>query len=217
MKFIDDKNKKLNWWNRNYFYLGTIIVIVTNILLFNFLGNNFAGDIGGEHVWNGVFDLNNLLRSFLNVFVHGDWQHVLLNMLCFSVCGFYIERKVGTFNFILMVLGFAFLAGNITTSARNSINHYGASGLVYFCYAYVIVDYIFSFFRKDTKNKTNTILGAIIIVLIFFAMCWTGNAPYYFIYYPYDLIFNAAHHSSFIAGIIVTLMIKLGQLNKKEK
>ena len=48
MKFFDDKRKNINWHNRNYFYIGTIIVIVLNILLFVFLGNNFAKDIGGH-------------------------------------------------------------------------------------------------------------------------------------------------------------------------
>lgn len=42
MKFFDDKSKNLKWYNRNYFYIGTIIVIVLNILLFAILGNDYA-------------------------------------------------------------------------------------------------------------------------------------------------------------------------------
>ena len=217
MKFIDDKSKNLKWYNRNYFYIGTIIVIVVNILLFKFLGNNYAKDIGGQYVWNGVFDISNMLRSFVDVFVHGDWQHVLLNMLCFAFCGIYMERKFGTINFILIILGFSFLAGNITTAARNTVNHYGASGLIYFCYAYIILDYIFCFIQKNQNNKTNIILGAIILLFIYVAMSCKVENTLRFMFYPYDLIYNAAHYSSFFAGIIVTLMIKLGQFNKKEK
>lgn len=216
MKFFDDKNKNLKWYNRNYFYIGTIIVIVLNILLFAILGNNYAKDIGGHHVWNGVFDISNMLRSFVDVFVHGDWQHVLLNMLCFAFCGIYIERKLGTINFILLILGFSFLAGNITTAARNSVNHYGASGLNYFCYAYITLDYIFCFIQKK-QYKTNIILGAIILFCIYVAISFNIDNTIRFMFYPYNLIYNAAHYSSFFAGIIVTLMIKFGQFNKKEK
>lgn len=215
MKFFDDKSKNINWRNRNYFYIGTIIVIVLNILLFVFLGNNFAKDIGGHYVWNGVFDISNMLRSFVDVFVHGNWQHVLLNMLCFSFCGIYMERKLGTINFILLILGFSFLAGNITTAARNTVNHYGASGLIYFCYAYIILDYIFGFIQKKQNNKTNIILGAIIMLCIYVAMSFNdGGLGLIFKFYPYDLIYNAAHYSSFFAGIIITLMIKASQLNR---
>ena len=44
-----------------------------------------------------------------------------------------------------------------------------------------------------------------------------GELGLIFKFYPYDLIYNAAHYSSFFAGIIITLMIKLGQFNRKEK
>lgn len=216
MKFIDDKNKNLTWYNRNYFYLGTVIVVAINILLFAFMGNNYAKGIGGEYVWNGVFDISNMVRSFVDVFVHIDWQHVLLNMLTFTFCGIYMERKLGTINFLLLILGFAYLAGNITTAARNTVSHRGASGLIYACYAYVILDYVFSFINKENKNKTSVILGAIIVFAIYIAMCFdTGSSGLVFKFYPHNLLFNAAHYSSFFAGIIVTLMMKSHLLNKR--
>ena len=34
MKFIDDKSNNLSWWNRNYFYVGTFIFVVINILIY---------------------------------------------------------------------------------------------------------------------------------------------------------------------------------------
>ena len=217
MKFFDDKSKNVKWYNRNYFYIGTIVFVITNILLFVYLGNNYAKDIGGQHVWNGVFNIDNMLRSFIDVFVHGDWSHVLLNMLSFAFCGIYLERKVGTINFILLILGFSFLAGNITTAARNTVNHYGASCLIYFCFAYIILDYIFSFIHKE-QNKTNIILGIIVLLYIYISMSFdSSGAGLVFKFYPYGLIYNAAHYSSFFAGIIVTLMIKLFQFRNKEK
>ena len=39
MRFIDDKNKKINWWNRNYFFAGTIFISVLFIVIFAIWGN----------------------------------------------------------------------------------------------------------------------------------------------------------------------------------
>lgn len=216
MKFFDDKSKgELHWYNRNYFYAGTVIFIAVNILLFVFLGNDYAKDIGGGYVWNDVFDISNMVRSFVDVFVHGDWSHVLLNMLCFTFCGIYIERKIGTLNFILLYLGFSFLAGNISSAARNTVSHHGASGLIYMCNAYIILDYIFTFIYKEEKNKTNTILGAIIIFCIYLSMSFYVGNTLIFMVYPHGLIYNIAHWASFFAGIIVTLLIKMGEFKKR--
>lgn len=215
MKFFDDKSKDLKWYNRNYFYLGTIIFIVLNISIFSFFGYGNLKYIGGEFVWNGVFDVSNIFRSFLDTFEHGSWSHVLWNMVSFAIVSLYIERKVGTFNFIFLMLGFSFLSGNITTAARNTVNHHGASSLIYFCYAFAYVDYVFMLFNKEKRNKMNIIMGAIIVFAIYVAMCSNDDSKYFFELYPHNLIFNAAHYSNFFAGIIVTLMINLFSLHKK--
>ena len=39
MKFIDDKSKNLKWYNRNYLYLGTLLIVVINIFVFAVIGN----------------------------------------------------------------------------------------------------------------------------------------------------------------------------------
>ena len=83
IKFVDYKNKKVSWYNRNFLYLGTVIIISINILFFVLLGNYFTENVGGQYVWYGDVDFSNILRVFLNAFEHSNWQHVLLNMLCF--------------------------------------------------------------------------------------------------------------------------------------
>ena len=212
MNFFDDKSKKTNWYNRNYLFLGTVIVVCVNILLFALLGNDFSSGIGGEHIWYDQLDFSNLWRVFLNGFEHSNWQHVLLNMLCFFVCGLYIERKTGTINFLLLTAGMAFISGAFAAAGSCSIGFHGASGIVYMCYAFVIVDYLFSF-NKRKRSKTNIIMGAIIIALIYLAMCFSGGTSgFSFELYPYDLMNNLAHYSGFFASLIVSLMIQIAQL-----
>ena len=33
MKYIDDETKKIRWWNRNYFFAGTVFVVLLNIII----------------------------------------------------------------------------------------------------------------------------------------------------------------------------------------
>ena len=84
MKFIDSPKKRLAWYSRNYFYIATVAVVVTNIALYACLGNSWTSAFGNGSVdWTNSFDFEHILRCFLNNFSHANWQHVLLNMLCF--------------------------------------------------------------------------------------------------------------------------------------
>lgn len=94
MKFIDSPKKRLAWYSRNYFYIATVAVVVTNIALYACLGNSWTSAFGISPVdWTNSFDFEHILRCFLNNFSHANWQHVLLNMLCFFVAGLYLERR----------------------------------------------------------------------------------------------------------------------------
>lgn len=215
MKFFDDKSKAVKWWNRNYFYAGTIIVILVNILLFAFGGNDWKSiatpDDNGFH-WGEGFYFIPTIRSFFNCFSHFNWQHVLLNMLCFLGAGLYLERKLGTFGILGFVVLGAYLAGIATTANDLTVWYSGFSGVNYLTYSYIIIDYIFSF-QKRKKNKTNIILGGIIIALIYLAMCYTGGtSSFTFTWYPWDLLHNLAHGSGFVAGIALCLTVQLTEM-----
>ena len=218
MKFFDDKCKKVKWWNRNYFYAGTITVIVVNILLFAFLGNNFESVVQPDmgHHWHDGFYFLPTIRAFLNAFSHSDWQHVLLNMLCFSFAGFYLERKMGTFGLLGFVVVGAYFSAIAVTTNDLSVYYHGFSGVLYLSYAFVIVDYIFSF-KKDRKNKTNIILGAIVLVAIYITMCYSDSlGTFPFTWYPIDLITNLGHGSSFVVGIVLALVIQCSMLIERK-
>ncbi len=219
MKFIDDKCKKVKWWNRNYFYFGTIAIIAVNIMLFAFLGNHFETvvqpDLG--HHWHDGLYFVPTLRVFLNAFSHSDWEHVLLNMLCFAFVGLYFERKMGTFGLLGFVIVGAYFSGIAVATNNLSVNYHGFSGVNYLCYAYVIVDYIFSF-QKDRRNKTNTILGALVLVAIYVSMCFSDSLRAFpFTYYPIDLITNLGHGSSFVVGLVLALIIQISMLIGKRR
>lgn len=213
MKIIDDESKKLHWWNRNYFFAGTVFVVLLNIII-------YAAD--PQHSWfynwqawkNGApLSCSNLAKLFVGSFLHLNWQHCLLNMLCFLICGAWLERRKGTLPllglvFVLAWISAAFLGGNkLTTSGV------GYSGVNYAFYAYAIIDYCFLFLRKSTRTKFNIISGAVLIALIYFAACFAGGTrSVTFQWYPYDFMNNIAHYSGFLGGAILAVTIQLVKL-----
>ena len=114
---LDDGNKKLKWWNRNWFFAATVAVIVVNLLVF-FFANDWQNDAfpidPGWYVqlnhWHEVFYFTPTWHSFFSSFSHANVQHVCLNMLCFLIAGAYIERKYGSISLFLTVILAAYLS-----------------------------------------------------------------------------------------------------------
>ena len=215
MKYVDLENKKLRWYNRNLFYIGTFLVIIINILVFLIGKNNWKiGYINSN--WTDILNFNNLFAQFVSAFKHYNLQHCLLNCLCFLVAGTYVERKIGSVNLLVLVVSFAFF-GESAVGANHSGTSWGFSGVNYAFYAYIIVDYIFMFvFRK--QSKVSVIYGAIVLALIYLATCFCGGtSTFSFKIYPYDLLNNMGHYTSFLTGIILTLLLQFikWQMSKK--
>ena len=210
MKFIDSPKKRLAWYSRNYFYIATVAVVVTNIALYACLGNSWTFAFGNGSVrWERSFDFQRIWRCFLNNFSHGTWQHALLNMLCFFIAGLYLERKTGSLGLSGLVLSLAVLQGCVCAAAKGDLGFYGFSGVNYALYAYIAIDYLFSF-TKSRRNKTDLIFGGIVLALIYLAMCFSGGtATVSFKPYPYDLLHNLGHGTGFFCGAIVALLVQL--------
>lgn len=207
MKFFDDKSKNVRWYNRNYFYIGTIVIILINVLLFVVLGGSWADGIisASPGHWEAPFYFNSTIISFFNAFSHYSLQHVLLNMSCFAICGIYLERKTGTLGILGFVIFSAFISGITVTCNDLSVSWDGFSVVNFFLYAYIVFDFLFSF-RKEKRNKTNIILGSIVLLFIYVAMCFCGGVTdICFKIYPYSLIYNMGHYSGFLTGCVIAL------------
>jgi membrane associated rhomboid family serine protease len=123
------------------------------------------------------------------------------------VAGTYVERKIGTVNILVLVASFAFFCG-CAVAANHSGTSVGFSGVNYAFYAYIIIDYVFMFIDKK-QTKANTIYGAIVLALIYLATCFCGGtSSFSFKIYPYDLLNNMGHYTSFLTGAILTLLLQ---------
>ena len=217
MKFVDEANKKVNFWNRNYFWSFTLFYVVLNIVLFAILRrNNLLWGLA-ENKWPVFNGIKEVLISIGNSFTHNDWGHVLRNMLAFSISAFYIERKIGTFNFAGVVLLLSLFSSTLTSMYAGLF--WCGSSVVYFAvWGYVLIDFLFSF-RKSVYNKTNTIIGAIVVALKYIGSCLYNpeGGGVAISYEPVQLIYNAGHYFGFLVGIVVCLIIQIVivQIEKK--
>lgn len=204
-----------NWFATNYFWLGTIAVVLVCAFLFLFGGNNWNPIEYNYNFsdWTDGLYFNPLFYGFLNSFGHLNLQHMLLNMLCFLIVGLYLERKIGTCKLLLLVVAFAFLSTGITAATSHSVSSIGFSGVNYAFYFYIIVDFIFILFQKTRRNKLNIIFGIIMLALIYLAMCFSGGTSNIgFEWFPYDFLHNKGHTGGAFAGLIVGLIVYISKL-----
>ena len=214
MKVIDDESKKLHWWNRNYFFAGTVFVVLLNIIIYaaNPRIDWFLKWRIYSH-WTSELSFDHLIKNFVSAFLHGSWQHVLLNMLCFLICGAWLERRKGTLPLLGLVLAMAWIVEEFVGANSLSSGSIGYSGVNFGFYAYAIIDYCFLFIHKSTRTKINIISGAVLIALIYFASCYSGvDGHVTFEWYPDDFMHNMGHYSGFLGGAILAVTIQLVKL-----
>ena len=204
-RLLNDGCKSTARRNANYCFAVTAAIAALNIILYAVRGSD-TGDFSVDPVW-GSFSVNNLFAAVVRCFTHSNWQHVLLNMLCFLIAGIYLERKKGSLPFLLfMALMIPFTKFSTCTNDI-SLGGIGFSGVNYGLYGYIAVEYIFTLLRRRKRDIINIVAGAAMLGLIYFAMCFNGGTSSVgFEWYPYDLLHNLAHASGFVAGLVLGLV-----------
>lgn len=214
MKFFDYPIRKTNRWTRNYFFAGTLFLVTLQILLFAIFGSGWSTEVFDYSATYNNFRLINFFNGIFGSFDHVNWQHLLLNMLCFLCCGLYLERKQGTLIFIPFILITCILSRMANTLVLQFYNNfsYGFSSCNYALYAVIILDVIFSFSRI-IKIKFELIWSIVFLFLIYFATCFSGGTSgVSFTFYPYDFIYNSWHWSGFLVGILIYILFNLHKI-----
>ena len=212
--WLDEKSKKLTWWNRNYYFVTTIFVTILNIVIF---ASWKEPNVEVRPNWD-TFSVANLIQALLNTYWHFNWQHVLLNMLAFFVAGLFIERQKGSLKFFLFIVIMSLFTAFATGTNYLSVGWVGFSCMNYGLFSYIIIDVIFMLFQKDKRYLFNFIIEGVYIALIYFAMCFCGGTKTVsYTWYPYDLFYNLGHASGFVVGILFGLYEEICYLISKAK
>lgn len=202
---LNDSKKRLKWYSRNYFFVTTLLIILINYIVFFAYGKPSGGIVYEQPEWSS-FSITNLLIAMSHCYMHSGSQHCALNMLCFFVVGIYLERKMGSLRLLTLVITMTAFTAFATTANYLSLTPVGFSGVNYGIYGFIIVDYIFMFFQREKHSRLNIISGAVVLALIYFAMCFNGGiSTMSFVPYPYDLTHNIGHASGFVVGFLFGL------------
>ncbi len=202
-ELLNDRNKQLTLLNRNYLFLATILIVGLNLALFKY---GVKIELPTESNGNRFLSLAPLLQEFLNCYFHSTWQHVLLNMLSCFIAGLYLERKMGSFRFLLLVIILTFFIAFAQCVKGHYINGFSTSGfsvVSYGLYGYIVMTFLFELCRKQERYSFNVISGIVILGLIYFAMCFNGSTQRVsFVWYPDDLLNSWGHMSAFAVGLV---------------
>lgn len=207
MKFVDFEKKKVTKLNRNYFWIVSIIYIVLNIALFAIFNHNNLLWKLIDVKWQNYNGIKDLIVSIGNLYTHTSWEHVLRNMFAFSLSAFYIERKIGSLNFLGLILILSILSSPMV-SMYVGLRWAGSSVIYFAVWGYVIIDFLFSL-KKSNRSKTNLIIGGIVIVCNYIGSCLTDNIIDTNIFIPIHLLYNAGHYFGFLVGILISLVIQI--------
>lgn len=214
---LDDKSKQLSWLNRNYFFVTTVFIVLLNIIIYAVHGSNTGNFAKIPPKW-GTFSIANLFQALVNSYTHANWQHCLLNMLCFFIAGLYLERKKGSLKFLLFMVVMSLFTAFATCTNDISVWWHGFSAVNFGLYGYIIIEFIFTLLQKEKRYLFNIIAGIVILALIYFAMCFNGGTSQVsFVWYPYDLLHNLGHASGFVVGLIFGIYEQACSLISKYK
>ncbi|MDE7440038.1 MAG: rhomboid family intramembrane serine protease [Clostridia bacterium] len=199
---LDEKNKTVNLLNRNYFFVTTVFIVLLNIIVYAVHGSATKYFIDSYPHW-GEFSVSNLFQALVNSYTHSNWQHCLLNMLCFFIAGLYLERKKGSLKFLLFMAIMSLFTAFATCTNDLTLYWQGFSAVNFGLYGYIIIEYVFVLCQKEKRNLFNIISGVVVLGLIYFAMCFSGGTVRVtFEWYPYDLLHNLGHASGFVTGLV---------------
>lgn len=99
------------------------------------------------------------LRCFLHVLGHGDWSHLMSNMLYILLLGPMLEEKYGTSNLIFVMLATALVTGVLHLIFFPGTRLLGASGIVF---AMILLSSI------TTVKDNNTIPLSFVLVAVLY-------------------------------------------------
>jgi membrane associated rhomboid family serine protease len=211
----DDNHLKFIW-----FQFATVTLIVINVAVFVWqqsLGEaglvdvaNQAGVIpvsvfGGAQLpaWLGQLPSETTLVTYM--FLHGDWWHLIGNMLFLWVFGDNVEDAMGSIRFVLFYLLCGIAAGlaHVYANVASDAPLIGASGAI----AGVIGAYLMlyprvwmwslAFMRIPLKLPAYLVIAA-----------WVGTQVFFVLYGIQDGTAWWAHLGGFVAGIVLVVIFK---------
>lgn len=176
MKFLDDYNKEVNWYNKNYYFLGTVIVVGV-MFLFEYLLKDEIAKFMTDIIYFNVI---------LSPLIFSNIMNLVVSAVCIGLVSLFLEKYWGTIRYlvtmIVLLVAVAFvvpelLVLHIIKNPEIVSSGLQMSTLVYGVFALALVEILFHP-KKHLLDKVHSFPAYGVIILIVAIMCVLLPATY---------------------------------------
>lgn len=150
----------------------------------------------GSLFWLEIINNNEYYRLFSSMFLHGNLEHLLYNMLTLGAIGSTLEKNIGKVKYLIIYLLSGIVAGLVSMSYNMEKELYipsiGASGAIFGVIGAMFLIVLVNKGRVDNLGKRQ--------MLLFIVLSLYGG-------FKSQGVDNVAHVGGLIAGIILALII----------
>ena len=231
--FFNPKQQKLNWFNRNFYYAATIVMIALMVLSYFFFQDSLV------KICEKSVGLS-FLSLIFDPLCHSNVGHLIANCLSFFVVSLFLERHFGSIKYLLIII-FASSIASITNDIEWLIEGgltleqnpgmgvpSGASLMNFFLYGIFFTVIIFDF-KPYLAQKWQPIFTIIILFVILAMICWNGdssaiisNPKAFFKFGRFSALFNSDgtfnnHFYSMVPGFVIGLFANIFALGNNKR
>ncbi len=154
------------------FPICTIFFIVINVIVFAACAtkNNFSRTGGANYEY--VVEMGEYGRLFSSMFLHLNFEHLLMNMICLWLFGHDVEKYIGSLNMVIVYFLSGIGSGVLSVFGFHMIDpehiyfSIGASGAIYGIIAAYV--YISNFYiARDSISRSHAVFNTAITVVIY--------------------------------------------------
>lgn len=170
MKLFDDYQKDVKWYNRNYFFAGTIALLGVMFLIQYAIKTDINKLISDNIYWSYL--LEDLM--FISV------ESLVVSAICIGIVSLFLEKYWGTFKYLVVVLVLLpILSLTVPTLIATyllknpdveSFTGVGVSFLTFALYGFAIVTMLFHL-KKYILDGKHSIFNWIVLAIIIVTMC----------------------------------------------
>lgn len=184
----------------------TLALIIANLFVFVlsvFYSNEIISDLGFRPIYLSPDFIPQIYTLFTSMFVHGGFEHILVNMIVLFLIGLPFEHRIGGKKFLLIYIftGFSATLFYSLFNLNSIIPLVGASGAVF--------GILGAFAAAYPTDKIIFPIPAFIMILARIpvwvaAMMFAALETFYFAFVVGDNIAHLAHIGGIISGVVIS-------------
>lgn len=184
-------------------------LIATNVLVF-VLVQKSGRDEGIVERWAYVPSAPSLQTAFSSMFLHGDWMHLLGNMLFLWIFGDNVEARLGRLGYLAAYLATGLVATVVhgVSDPSSAVPSLGASGAISGVQGLYVVAF--------PRNRVKLLVWFYVVTIVYVKAAWVIGlwfvlndlVPFLFDRTVLGGVAHGAHLGGFAAGLLLCLVLR---------